>query len=143
MFAHVVEGEVELVADFVAHHPADADAARLGQTLEAGGEVDPVTEDVAVVNNDVALVDAETELYALISRNTALRPAIPCCTSTAQRTARGQADAKAKGIKFGRKPILTLAIQQEARKRLDAGETQGSVVRSYNVSQSTISRLTA
>jgi len=31
--------------------------------------------------------------------------------------------------------------QKEARKRLEAGETQRSVARSYNVSQSTISRL--
>jgi hypothetical protein len=31
--------------------------------------------------------------------------------------------------------------QREARQRIDAGETQRSVARSYNVSQSTISRL--
>ena len=55
--------------------------------------------------------------------------------------ARGRADAKAKGVKFGRKPILTPHQQKEARKRLEAGETQRSVARSYNVSQSTISRL--
>jgi DNA invertase Pin-like site-specific DNA recombinase len=58
-----------------------------------------------------------------------------------ERTARGRADAKANGVKFGRKPILTQHQQQEARKRLEAGETQRSVARSYNVSQSTISRL--
>jgi DNA invertase Pin-like site-specific DNA recombinase len=58
-----------------------------------------------------------------------------------ERTACGRADAKAKGVRFGRKPILTLHQQKEARKRLDAGETQRSVARSYNVSQSTISRL--
>ena len=58
-----------------------------------------------------------------------------------ERTARGRADAKANGVKFGRKPILTVHQQQEARKRLEAGETQRSVARSYNVSQSTISRL--
>src|SRR3984957_1131637 len=61
----------------------------------------------------------------------------------AERTARGRADAKAKGVKFGRKPTLTPHQQQEARERLAAGETQRSVARSYNVSQSTISRLTA
>jgi len=44
------------------------------------------------------------------------------------RTARGRADAKAKGVKFG-------------RKRIDAGEPQRSIARSYNVSQATISRL--
>jgi DNA invertase Pin-like site-specific DNA recombinase len=58
-----------------------------------------------------------------------------------ERTARGRADAKEKGVKFGRKPILTPHQQKEARKRLEAGETQRSVARSYNVSQSTISRL--
>src|SRR5580700_3448571 len=55
----------------------------------------------------------------------------------AERTARGRADAKAKGIKFGRKPILTPHQQKEARARVEAGETQRSVARSYNVSQST------
>jgi DNA invertase Pin-like site-specific DNA recombinase len=59
-----------------------------------------------------------------------------------ERTARGRADAKANGVKFGRKPILTPHQQKEARQRLEAGETQRSVARSYNVSQSTISRLT-
>jgi DNA invertase Pin-like site-specific DNA recombinase len=51
-----------------------------------------------------------------------------------ERTARGRADAKAKGVKFGRKPTLTARQQQEARKRLAEGETQRSVARSYNVS---------
>jgi DNA invertase Pin-like site-specific DNA recombinase len=58
-----------------------------------------------------------------------------------ERTARGRADAKAKGVKFGRKPKLTAHRQREARQRIDAGETQRSVARSYNVSQATISRL--
>src|SRR5258705_875930 len=58
-----------------------------------------------------------------------------------ERTARGLADAKAKGVKFGRKPSLTTTQRQEARKRLAEGETQRSVARSYNVSQATISRL--
>ena len=56
-------------------------------------------------------------------------------------TAGSRADAKAKGVKFGRKPTLTPHQQSEARRRLEAGETQRSVARSYNVSQSTISRL--
>jgi DNA invertase Pin-like site-specific DNA recombinase len=47
-----------------------------------------------------------------------------------ERTARGRADAKANGVKFGRKPSLTPHQQREARKRLDEGETQRSVARS-------------
>ena len=56
-------------------------------------------------------------------------------------TARGRADAKARGVQFGRKPILTPHQQKEARARVEAGEPQRSVARSYNVSQATISRL--
>ena len=59
----------------------------------------------------------------------------------AERTARGRAEAKANGVKFGRKPILTPHQQREARARVKAGEPQRSVARSYNVSQATISRL--
>ncbi len=57
-----------------------------------------------------------------------------------ERTARGRADAKSKGVQFGRKPILSPHQQREARKRIEAGETQRSAARSYNVSQATISR---
>src|SRR6478672_3189247 len=48
-----------------------------------------------------------------------------------ERTARGRADAKAKGVKFGRKPKLTSHQQREARERVASGETQRSVARSY------------
>jgi DNA invertase Pin-like site-specific DNA recombinase len=60
-----------------------------------------------------------------------------------ERTGRGRADAKAKGVKFGRKPKLTPHQQREALERLAQDETQRSVARSYNVSQATISRLRA
>jgi len=58
-----------------------------------------------------------------------------------ERTARGRADAKAKGVQFGRKPKLTPHQQREAIARVQDGETQRSIARSYNVSQATISRL--
>jgi DNA invertase Pin-like site-specific DNA recombinase len=58
--------------------------------------------------------------------------------------ARGRADAKAKGVKFSRKPSLTLHQQREAIRRRDVdGETLRSIARSYNVSPQTISRPTA
>ena len=58
------------------------------------------------------------------------------------RTERGRADAKAKGVKFGRKPKLTPHQAREAIQRRDeAGETLRSIGRSYNVSAATISRL--
>jgi hypothetical protein len=57
---------------------------------------------------------------------------------------RGKADAKAGGVRFGRKPKLTPYQIAEAIKRRDSGmETHRSIARSYNVSASTISRLAA
>ena len=58
------------------------------------------------------------------------------------RTTRGRADAKAKGVKFGRKPKLTPHQKAEAIKRRDKDrETLRSIGRSYNVSAATIGRL--
>jgi DNA invertase Pin-like site-specific DNA recombinase len=58
------------------------------------------------------------------------------------RTARGRADAKAKGVKFGRKPKLTPHQLREAIRRRDRGEESLTEIgRTYNVSAATISRL--
>jgi DNA invertase Pin-like site-specific DNA recombinase len=45
------------------------------------------------------------------------------------------------GIRFGRKPKLTPYQRQEARERLEAGESQLAIRRSFGVDRSTISRL--
>jgi DNA invertase Pin-like site-specific DNA recombinase len=57
------------------------------------------------------------------------------------RTEEGKKRARDRGVKFGRKPKLTRFQRQEALQRLEAGEAQTDIARSYNISQSTISRL--
>src|SRR5437899_1901346 len=57
------------------------------------------------------------------------------------RTDDGRKRAKTRGVRFGRKPKLTLHQRQEAIARRAAGETLIDIGRSYNVSHSTISRL--
>ena len=57
------------------------------------------------------------------------------------RTTEGRERAKARGIKMGRRPILTPHQQREALDRRAAGEAVREIARSYNVSHSTISRL--
>ena len=60
-----------------------------------------------------------------------------------KRTAEGRERAKERGVKLGRRPKLTPHQQQEAIKRRDGGkESLADIARSYNVSHSTISRLT-
>jgi DNA invertase Pin-like site-specific DNA recombinase len=57
------------------------------------------------------------------------------------RTGEGRARAVARGVKMGRKPKLTTHQRYEAIKRRDQGEPVREIGRSYNVSHSTISRL--
>src|SRR6478672_1068007 len=60
------------------------------------------------------------------------------------RTSEGRERAKARGVKFGRKPKLTEHEKREAIRRRDRdGEPVREIARSYNVSHTTISRLAA
>ena len=58
------------------------------------------------------------------------------------RTGEGRELAKARGVKMGRKSKLTDHQKWEALQRRGAGEPTREIARSYNVSHSTISRLT-
>ncbi len=58
-----------------------------------------------------------------------------------ERTAAGRVQARARGVKFGRKAALTPHQQSEALERLAAGDTQRTVAALFDVSQATISRL--
>lgn len=57
------------------------------------------------------------------------------------RTGDGRVRARARGVLFGRKPKLNRYQRQEVLSRLEAGETQADVARSYAVDRSMISRL--
>ena len=58
------------------------------------------------------------------------------------RTSEGRARAKTRGVHFGRRPKLTPYQRREALRRRAHGEPLAEIARSYNVSHSTISRLT-
>ena len=59
------------------------------------------------------------------------------------RTSEGRVRAQQRGVRFGRPPALTLHQRQEALARLQAGETQADIARSFNVHGTTIGRLQA
>jgi DNA invertase Pin-like site-specific DNA recombinase len=59
------------------------------------------------------------------------------------RTGEGRARAKARGVKLGRRFKLSHHQRQEALQRRAQGEALADIARSYNVSHSTISRITA
>jgi DNA invertase Pin-like site-specific DNA recombinase len=59
------------------------------------------------------------------------------------RTGEGRKRAKANGVKFGRPAALAPHQRQKVLQRLGSGEAQADVARTFNVSQATISRLSA
>ncbi|MGO6982548.1 recombinase family protein [Rhizobium leguminosarum] len=60
-----------------------------------------------------------------------------------ENTANGRAMAKARGVKFGRKPKLTPRQIAKIINRKAKGDTHARIARSYGVSESTISRVRA
>ena len=58
-----------------------------------------------------------------------------------KRTHEGRKIAQAKGVRMGRKPILTPHQKKEARQRIAKGESTRDLAKSYGVSVSTIGRL--
>jgi DNA invertase Pin-like site-specific DNA recombinase len=58
------------------------------------------------------------------------------------RTGEGRARAKARGVKMGRKPKMTPHQMKEDLRRREAGEPMRDIAKDFNVSHSTISRLT-
>ena len=55
---------VDLVANLIEHRTGDADAAGVGERLDARGDVDAVAEDVAVAHLDVTEMQADAHLDA-------------------------------------------------------------------------------
>ncbi len=74
MLAAILERDRQLVAHLIAHHPADADPAGLGQSLQPRGDVDAVAENVVAVVDDVAEIDPDAELDAPLHRHRVIAP---------------------------------------------------------------------
>jgi len=61
LLAPILEWVGQLVADVVAHRPGNADPAGFGQGFQARRNIDAVAEDVAVLGDDVAEIDADAK----------------------------------------------------------------------------------
>ena len=68
LFAQVLSRNVELAAGLGEHGVRDTDPAWLGHRFEPSGDVDPVAEYVAVLDEDVAKIDTDAEHDPLILR---------------------------------------------------------------------------
>ena len=133
MLAAVGQGDTIIIpaVDRLARDPTDLlvlarDLQRAGVGLRSIAEpIIDTTSDFAEIVLAVLGVSAKLERRRILDRTT-----------------RGHAAAKARGVKFGRKPKLTPHQRQEALARKSKGEeTVRQIAQSYNVSHSTISRL--
>ena len=68
LLAQILEGDVEPALHVLLHAARHADPARLGQCLQPGRHVNSVAPHVAAVDDDVAEVDADPKLDALLRR---------------------------------------------------------------------------
>ena len=73
MLAEILEARLHAVAQLVARHAGDADAAGLRQRLHARGDVHAVAEHVAVPHHHVADIEADAQLHALVLRQGGIR----------------------------------------------------------------------
>ena len=74
LLAQILERDAEPVADLIAHRARDADAARLGELLQARGHVHAIAEDVVVLADHVAEVDADAKADLALRRHVAVAP---------------------------------------------------------------------
>lgn len=135
LLASVSSGDVVIIAAVDRLSRDTTDLLVIARDLQkAGAGLRSIAEPVVDTTSDFAeLVLAMLGVAAKLERR-----------RIKERTARGRADAKAKGVKFGRPPKLTPHQKREAVKRRDVdAETLRSIARSYNVSAATIGRLEA
>src|SRR5262249_58450896 len=68
LLTHIVEFETEFILNLVTYDARNHDAARIGQGFQSCRYIDPVPEDVIPIDNDIADINAHTELDAFLWR---------------------------------------------------------------------------
>ena len=77
LLTNILRDHIQLALQILLHPAGDADATRGGKSLEPRRNIDPVSEDVPVVDDDVPLMDADAEQNLSIRWYISLRSAIP------------------------------------------------------------------
>src|SRR5215471_9967019 len=127
LLAAVLEGNVELVADLVAHYPADTDFSRRSQSFEPCGDIDAVAVNVALVEDHVAQIDADAEFDPLLHRHVGValdhRPLHRYCAAyRVDDTREFDEQPVAGGLDNAASVLLDLGITQLAADRFQRGE---------------------
>jgi hypothetical protein len=68
LFTHRLKVEGEFVLNLVVDAAGDGDAARFSCRLDPGRNIDTVTQQITALHNDIAQIDADTELQPFLCR---------------------------------------------------------------------------
>src|SRR6266851_2032323 len=66
LLASILVAQRELVSYLLIDSTGDADATGVGETLEAGGDVDPVAVDLLAIHHHIAEVHADAKFHAAV-----------------------------------------------------------------------------
>jgi hypothetical protein len=66
LIAEILKSQRQLVADVIARCGRNTNRARLGEAFQPRGDVDPVTEQIGTIDQDIADMHADTEQHRLI-----------------------------------------------------------------------------
>ena len=68
LLAQIFEDQTPAVAQMIAYTPRDADFPASDQSLEPGSDIDPVAKDVALLDHDVASINADAKTHGVVRR---------------------------------------------------------------------------
>ena len=108
----VIAGDLDLAPDLPIGVIGDANAARLGNALQSGSDIDAVAEDVVVVDDDVADVDADAK-FDPVDPAVHRRSARPCRAGLRPRSATAST-ALANSTSMPSPVVLTMRPRCEA-----------------------------
>jgi len=63
MLSEIFECHLNAITHVITHPSRDANAANIRKRLESGGDVDPVSEDIAVLYQNISDINPDTELH--------------------------------------------------------------------------------
>jgi hypothetical protein len=69
LLSHITTGDLNFAPDLSIGIIGHADPARFGDALKASGDINAITEDVVVIENDVTDMNADPEFDPLIRRH--------------------------------------------------------------------------
>ena len=69
LITQIVERNIHLAIGVTAHPRRDANSTRLRQSFKACSEVDAIAENVPILHDDIALMNADAKLYAPFGRH--------------------------------------------------------------------------